>query len=294
MVDTDDLIRDYRAGLSTTELAEKYPLSSSAIQARLSRADVDMRPPGGQRLELPTEEIVDRYRSGESINELADAFDVSRTPIYRRLREADVEIRGQSAAEKVKWEQMSEEDRKRQVAAAHEATRGSSKSWETLCRIAQTREERQSHVSESERRLQSLLHERGIEDITLQKAVGPYNCDLAIPPVAVEVFGGHWHWTGDHLRRTEKRFRHLMDRGWSVYVVPVTDSFPLTGAVADHLVAYINRARRAEAVACEYRVVWGAGEHVTTGGPEDDEISIEPPFTRGRDPSTGRYTDVPR
>ena len=37
-----------------------------------------------------------------------------------------------------------------------------------------------------------------------------------------------------------------------------------------------------------------AWEFETGGGAKDDEISIEPPFTRRRDPTTGLYENVPR
>jgi len=159
--------------------------------------------------------------------------------------------------------------------------------------MAKGRQAKATHVSEIELELAGMLSERGIET-TPQLAIGPYNCDLAARPVAVEVFGGHWHWHGHHLARVEERFRHLMDAGWNILVIPVNFSSPLTAAVADYAASYIKATRRDPPAICEYRVVWRAGEFATSGCADDDEISIEPPFRSARDPATGRYKTVAR
>src|SRR5690606_37643437 len=111
-------------------------------------------------------------------------------------------------------------------------------------------------------------------------AIGPYNCDLAVHPVAVEVFGGGWHWHGAHYARAEERFRYIMNEGWYVLVVVVgfNGRFPLTPAVGDYVASEIERARRDPSLVGQYRVVWGAGEFSTGGRLEDDHFSIEPPF----------------
>jgi len=245
------------------------------------------------RLALPVCEIVALYRTGLSENALAKCFGVSRRAIAARLTAAGVVRRTQSEAERIKWSQMTPTQRRRQIRAAHAAKRGRAVSLETKCKHAITVEKRLLNISPKEIELRHMLLRRGIE-VVPQKAIGPYNCDLAAAPVAVEVYGGNWHWYGRHLARTEQRFRYLLDAGWFVYVMVVNQSFPLTGAGADHLVAYIQQVRRNKAARTEYRVVWGAGEFVVSGSADDEHITIIPPFACARDPATGRYRRVPR
>jgi len=58
-----------------------------------------------------------------SENAIAEDLGISRTAVKGALRSIDVDRRGQSEAEKLKNEQMSEEERLKQVEAAHKARR---------------------------------------------------------------------------------------------------------------------------------------------------------------------------
>jgi hypothetical protein len=177
---------------------------------------------------------------------------------------------------------MTSIQRKAQVAAANLAATGRTRTESEMCLSAISREANaDAHASGYELRLFDLLRARGIL-CQKQVAVGPYNCDLAFSPVAVEVWGGGWHFGGRHMARTPKRFRYFMDRGWHIMAVVVNDRFPLTAAVADHVAAYIKQARREPTRVREYRVVWGAGQFTTRGSAEDDEITVKKPFACSR------------
>lgn len=58
-----------------------------------------------------------------SVNEMSDALGISRSAIYTGFKHTDVDVRGQSDAERVKNQQMSEEERKQQTKAAREKHR---------------------------------------------------------------------------------------------------------------------------------------------------------------------------
>jgi hypothetical protein len=137
-----------------------------------------------------------------------------------------------------------------------------------------------------------MLQDRGIPTIA-QQAIGPYNCDLGAYPVAVEVFGGGWHWYGDHVAIVPKRFRYILDAGWHILAVKIDAAFPLTSVTADYIAAYIQQARSDPSSRREYRVIRGAGETLASGSADDDQISIVPTFTAGRN-VLGQYTRVPR
>ena len=137
-----------------------------------------------------------------------------------------------------------------------------------------------------------MLADRGIKTIP-QFPIGRYNCDLATDSIAVEVWGGHWHWHGAHLARTEERFRYIMNRRWNILVVCIQKSFPLTAAVGDYVASYIKTLSSSPPNICEYRVIWGAGEFSTGGRADDDYFSVKPPFTRAHNLTTGRYMRIP-
>jgi len=237
---------------------------------------------------LPTEEIVELYKSGISELALSKKHRVSRSVIRKRLVDSGIHIRSHSEARILQWVQMSPKQRKRQVAKAHKATKGRKVSWESKCRHAQTIEKNPSNFSKKEIELKRMLKKRGLRTIH-QKAIGGYNCDLATYPVAVEIFGGHWHFTGRHARRFEKRTKYFLNSGWSLLIIVVSKRWPLTFSIADYVAAYIKRARRQKTDGCEYRVIWGTTEHITRGSLEDNNFSLIPPFCSSKDPATGRY-----
>lgn len=244
-------------------------------------------------MDLPVRKIIRCYLDGESINALSKTFNVSRNVIDKRLKMSGIILRTQSEAESVKWANMTTSQRLNQVRSAHDATRGKPIPIEAIIKRAKTLEINPINVSIKEIRFRQMLYERGIHTVA-QKAVGPYNIDLATHNIAIEIYGGNWHWYGRHLARIEKRFRYILNAGWFIYVLPINRDFPLTEAVADHCVTFINRIRRNKPSICQYFVVWGAGKYSVSGSLNDNKISIKRPFRSVRDSSTGRYKSIPR
>jgi hypothetical protein len=240
---------------------------------------------------LPIDELVRLFNGGASVNKLAERYGVSRNVIDRRLRGLGIEPRSRSEAERVKWAQMTERQRERQVRKAHTAARGRVVDETTLTAKAQSLEAKGVFGSDEERRLHDMLLTRGIETIP-QMAVGPYNCDLGAPPVAVEVFGGGWHWTGRHLRRLGKRVDYLFNAAFHVLVIQTTQSFPLTDAMGDYVAAYIQQARVNPTVWREYRVVRRDGETIASARSDRDDRSLVPAFRVTRN-ALGQYVGVP-
>ena len=246
-----------------------------------------------KRLQFDIENLIDAYRDGESMKTISDRIGISRQVIIGRFAERGIHLRGRSEAESLKWSQMSIEHRRSQVAAAHEATRNVPISLEARFARARAVERRAVIKSINEFNLIIMLRERGIEVIP-QQAIGPYNCDIGAAPVAVEIFGGNWHWSGRHMQRTPDRFHYILNAGWNTLVVKIeTRRYPLVIEAADYVAAYIERIRRDPTGRCEYRVIRGAGETITSGSVDDDEITIIPTLTRGRN-SIGQYAAVPR
>jgi very-short-patch-repair endonuclease len=232
---------------------------------------------------LPQDEIVARYVDGESEKALADAFGVSRSVIARRLALAGVSRRDPTQANRLMMSVRTPDENRRNVAAANAACRGRTHSVEEKMLRAQRRQERRTHTSSDELTLAAMLQKRGV-DVIHQQAVGIYNIDLGAYPVAVEVYGGHWHSSADHASRAPERFRYLLDSGWAVVIVWIDSRrYPLSVAAADYIAAFAQETCRNPALQGQYRVIRGDGEVVAS-----DRFNVED-FSRIPAGGSGKY-----
>jgi transposase-like protein len=222
------------------------------------------------------DDLVEHYLSGQSVKALAEQHGVSRNVIDRVLDQAGVQRRGRSEAMTVRMAQTSPEERARLAEAAHNAVRGKRQSVEHRARIAATRE-RLAVSSPYELLLAEWLVD--MSPVT-QKAIGVYNVDLAIEPVAVEVFGGNWHGHGRHRGRFQQRRQDILDGGWSLLVVWVTRQHRLQRAVADEVRAFVDLARREPSLVGQYRVVWGDGQLAPTCCDDPEHLALVPAASR--------------
>jgi very-short-patch-repair endonuclease len=281
-------VGDYSAGKSiTTSAAENHVgyenLRRELIRRGLLRSRKESRQLLSERasktrrekLNLPDKEIAERFLAGESVKALAESYGVSRGPIAVRLKHQGIEPRSQSEAMKLRMSRMTPEERLALAAPSHRAARRKH-TEEERAKMALSRERNRTHVSPGEEMLEAWLAERGIV-ATPQKAVGRYNIDLAVGTIAVEIFGGGWHGYGHHKATSLKRFRYLLDRGWTVVVVWLNAvRFPLTPAVADYLVTFVEQARRDPSLRGQYRVIRGDGQEMPVRGDDLHELTVPP------------------
>lgn len=275
----------YASGKTFSEAAAEVGLNSETVRLALRRRGVEARPrserPGSRRIDPPDQKFVNRYLGGESENALASSYGVSRTAMQRWLREAGVERRGVEESQALQRATLTPEERRRKVAAAHDAVRGRPQTEEFRQRVAAGRERvgyggRSSPGTEV---LSELLTERGVEHVR-EKAVGRYNVDLAFSgvPIAVEVLGGNWHGSKPiHARRTP----YILDRGWVLVFVWDLKRCKIGPAAADYLITLAEEARRDPSLVGQYRVIRGDGELVAGGSVDDDEFPLVPPSVRG-------------
>lgn len=221
------------------------------------------------------------YAQGESEYSIARRLNVSRHVVRRQLTALGVQIRSHSEAGLLRAAQMTPEQRAVQASQAHEATRGRVVPLTEKIRRAETNERRghcASGTSDGERRMIRWLRERG-EIPVPEKAVGPYNVDMAVHPVAVEVLGGGWHF---YKRHHAVRTPYILDAGWHlVFVWNHEGRSALTPASADYVVAFAQEMRREPPAVSQYRVIAGNGEALSAGSREDNEFTLVPP-PRGR------------
>lgn len=267
----DHAIELYLAGKSVQEIRATTGVGTSVLFRERTRRGI---PPRERSVGLPIDQIAARYSDGESVLSLAAEVGVSRPTLIKHLREAGVEIRGRSKAGRVRASRMTPAERAAQAAAAHAAVRGKSMDDLDKLRRALTRESKGGPQSGGEVDLANWLNERG-ENVTHQRAIGPYNVDLACLPVAVEVLGGGWHSINPkHLKRTP----YILDAGWHLVMVWDYEGRSALGpGAADYLVTFLEEMRRNPSATSQYRVIAGDGELLAARSREDDEFPLEPP-----------------
>ena len=215
---------------------------------------------------VDVDDLVRRYNSGESVKALAKFIGHSRQVVRRLLQSRGITVRNRSESMLVRMSRTPESERKRLTDAAHAAVRGTRRSFEELVERAITRERRGRGIDPSERALLAMLNRRGVLACP-QKAVGPYNVDLAIaePSIAVEVFGGAWHRSGRHLERFVRRFKYILDAGFSTVIIWNDRRYPLSEGAADYVVTLCERLGKGETMGREHHVIRGDGQPTSRG-----------------------------
>lgn len=236
--------------------------------------------------------LLKRYRSGESEQQLAQSYGVGRSVIRRILTENGVQPRGIGEAQLLRMQRLSPEERQALAAAAHAAVRGTKQSVEHRESIARTNSTRFNNVSKIEMVIAGWLRER-TQDVRQQTAIGPYNSDITFSGVAVEVYGGNWHFTGRHQARAQKRIRYVLDQGWHLVIVLIGIEFPLMPRVADYLISFAEQTGGGPSPIRQYRMVGGNGELLASADSDADKVPHEYPFARTRD-TQGRYQRASR
>lgn len=223
------------------------------------------------KIAMPEAEIIALYESGVAEWTIAKQFNVSRQVIKRILVNNNITRRTQSEANMLFQSKRTIAEKKASIANAQEWTRGKKLPYEHLCNSAKGIERSKANVSTSEKFLFDLLLDRGIVTIP-QKAVGKYNIDLAVFPVAIEVFGGGWHASKpNHIERT----RYLLNNGWNVvFVWANVVRNPLSNGVADYIITFLDELSSNPSSISQYRVLRGDGKELSRGSMNDDNISI--------------------
>jgi len=220
--------------------------------------------------DLDIQDIANRYVSGEPEYKIAEHFKVSRDVITRRLNLAGIRRRTESEARKFMWINISVEEKKRLMSFPHNAIRGISQSFKQRCKVAKTREAKQIGIGRGELMLANRLIQRGLA-ITLQKAIGIYNIDVAIHEgcIAVEIFGGNWHTCHSHARRFRKRCDYILNQGWLPVIIWVTKDFPLEDGAIQYLVTLSKRRSSGKPLRSKEKVIRGDGNN--SSGKHDPE-----------------------
>lgn len=221
---------------------------------------------------LDRDALVERYIAGESEKALSDIFGISRPTIARELIKRNIKRRSMSDSIKLAFSKTTPEFRMKMTEKAHNAVRGSKRSFDDLAKRAKGVEKCPGNVSPAETDLANMLTNSGF-NVTQQKAAGIYNIDISIDKfsIAVEIFDGGWHLYGSHFTRFFERTKYLLDSGWSVIIVwlradqpkSYTKGWPLTTGARDYIFSFCDLASLNPAFVSQYRVINGYGKLLT-------------------------------
>lgn len=274
-----DARRRHEAGESLRQIAPSIGIDPETLRQKFHEWGWPVMPRGvaKQRAnDARFKALHDRYLAGESGTALAAEAGINFANLYTAWRKRDWIIREGKEASALRYAGTTPEYRQAITVAAHDAVRGSNRTFDELCRRAIGVERARSNQSAVERAMLAML-----PDATPCKAIGPYNVDLALGTVAVEIFGGGWHGGGHHAARWPERIRYLLDQGWSVVVVWVQQPrYPLTVAAAEYVIALSEFTRSNPTATAQYRVIRGNGQVIVRGCANDDHFPLKPPRER--------------
>ena len=91
---SEDMAKNYRNGLSLTQLARKYPLSIPAIRARLLKMGVTMRQHGipNKLSKAQIDSLVKDRLAGMSVARISEEYDISEVTARKYLRERHIRV----------------------------------------------------------------------------------------------------------------------------------------------------------------------------------------------------------
>jgi hypothetical protein len=276
-VHTDDLVRDYKAGMYITHIARKWGINPKTVAARLKRAGVASR--GRHRaIRLTDSVIAMRYEQGASVNQLSKELGADRITITRRLAAQGVKLRGHSEAEALKWSRLKKDRRKveRQCSAAWRAVRGRKVPPASIAKGAITRMKNLWRVGNWENEVAAALWAKNVPAIQ-QFAFDTCNLDIAIPEerIAVEIMCGSPN--RRYLPKFRERVPHLVNAGWRVLFIYCSasrkwrDQFD-PAVAAEDVIAFREFCGRLEPERSGYRVIRRDGQSVTPPRLQFDDL----------------------
>jgi len=232
-----------------------------------------------RRSEIDTESTIAAYTGGASAEAIARSMGVHERVVRRALQEGGVPLRTRSEANTLRMTQASEDERRKITEAARAKARANGTLWtpevvsKAMKTRARTNQVRGSMVGSFEEDMRKLLVNQGSGPIP-QLAVGTYNLDLALAPVAVEV-----HVCASNPMtnaRLRQRSEKLLDAGWTSLYIWITNSFPLLPRAAEYAITFREAIERSEAPRREHRVIRGTGELVASYRRDPDNGAFVP------------------
>lgn len=281
-LDADYLITHYMAGQSARQLAAPLGVSKAVVLRILRDHGVTIRVPLQQRAAaFDVTGAYQAYQQGLTITAIARQFRASADLVTKCFARAGYIRRSGTEARTLMNAQLTPEQRRAKVSAAHAATRGRQRTNAELAKSALGRETNGQFDSPDEAQLWQWLDWHG-EVATPQRAFGRYSIDLALPPVAIEIASTERLAYGGSGERNVRKIRALLAGGWHVVVIWTGLAGgklrePLRIEAAEYLIAFLQIARINPTMPREYRVILGSGQEIAVSRGHFNQLTFKPP-----------------
>ena len=216
-----------------------------------------------RKIEFPNADyIIKRYISGISINQLSKELSVGRPAITNFLKSNNIQTRSQSESEIIKWANMPEQQRKRQVQKAHEKCRGRLVSTAEKIKRAKSAYLTAFKSGGYEYEIIEILKELGCNAVG-QMNFGIYNIDISIHelPIFIEVQASN-----HQIFKTPKfykRTKYIIDsKKFLLYIViDQSNKRIFLESIANKIISYVNRFRSGESICGKYAMIGRDGNN---------------------------------
>lgn len=116
----------------TKDIAEYFGIGETTVKRKAEKVGLPPKTTENKLefiFKMPVKELLIKYHHELKIpvSKMAEIFDVDRTAIYRLMKKYKVKARNQSEAIQLLWKQMSDEEKKRQIEAAHKKNKNLAK-----------------------------------------------------------------------------------------------------------------------------------------------------------------------
>lgn len=253
------IVKEYRKGISVPIIASRLGTSIDAVYHTLGEQGVERTyvRSGGYASpiadRISTDYVISQYISGRSMNDLAQELSCSRHTISRILGRRRVSAR--KPGELLQRPQVRE-------------------------RGALGSQKRMGKSGRFEAELNTMLADLG-EVPVRQKAVGSKNIDIALAPVAVEIWLSSSNPANDSY--CLDRIKYLSDRGWFCLYVWIQRHKRVIDLrmIAQQAILFKKFAESHPSTGCEHWVVRGTGDVVALLGSDGNPIPFVPTPIRG-------------
>jgi hypothetical protein len=271
-INTDYVINEHLVGKrKIMDIAREFNVTHKVIKNMIIGA-------GFSPLTKPTDfinnfAVIGFFNNGKSINAISKIMGVSRGLINTVLVKNGHILRSRSEAEKLRWSQMTETQRKRQILKAHQAVKGRCHSTSEKLRRAKTNYRKQNKIYPREILFNNMLKARGIKAFH-QFQVGIYNCDLASKSVIVEIVTSNGTFKSPRFLKEPKRIRYLLNRGYIVIYVFCDRAGMIGDGAADYVASYIKCLGGGKSIISEYRMIGSTGKLIARGSLDSDDSAF--------------------
>ena len=290
-IDSNYVIKSYLSGTLVKDIACKFGCSEHVIRIILYKAGIDTSRKSLTD-NLSVDKVLELYNQGIGIAGIAKRLGYGRTAMIAFFKKHNIPQRNPHEQQVERMRHSTPEQIAHLTEAAHKATKGRKPTFQSLEEAAFTRflfAFGTESVYESV--FISILKSFGI-NYAFQFPVGTYNIDFVVNGIAVEIFGGTWHRSGEHRRRFAKRTKYILDEGFPMIFVFAYDVESFKAVITDYVIPYIQEMSADKSFVGQYRVIWRNGKCVTTGSSDTIEQALVSPFIHFRNPANGRYESV--